>query len=474
MISALEFDLMGAGISVVSVVPYLGDVSKVLRIPKWLATLTKASKLLDKGGAAATAIAKSLKPWADQMWSLFNRIDWKMVERNFPDFLAVRDKIYELINKIDSILGIVRKAESKVDDVWALYRSLGCFVAGTPVRIAVAANDSSPFSDDFDPYSWNRTEELVCRAALAIAPEVATTAAVSIERVPLGARILTENPRPEDVDYSLPEPEQASWRRIAMRIVRHDGAVTEIQLLLPLAWIENLGLAVGRFTPAQYPELNLHGTAEVTAIDPCPEIDEGLGAVVTGTVVTYNARNLVRVLFSDGEELVGTDLHPIWNVTDQNWTPMGKLAHGDFVLARGTPLAVTSISRLTAEEPVYNLEVHGHHVYEAGTSGVLVHNNDPACEAFRKGYDELIAAGKHVEAAAFAQERLADLQELRRLGQLSAEQLEQLDDIESVLAFNAVGIVRSGNRSRLEWHFLNLNLFQGIVFGRRIWGRSGA
>ena len=109
MISALEFDLMGAGISVVSVVPYLGDVSKVLRIPKWLATLTKASKLLDKGGAAATAIAKSLKPWADQMWSLFNRIDWKMVERNFPDFLAVRDKIYELINKIDSILGIVRK-----------------------------------------------------------------------------------------------------------------------------------------------------------------------------------------------------------------------------------------------------------------------------------------------------------------------------------------------------------------------------
>lgn len=172
--------------------------------------------------------------------------------------------------------------------------------------------------------------------------------------------------------------------------------------------------------------------AEVTAIEECPPIAGGCGSVVIAAVVTSNARELVRAVFADGEELVGTDLHPVWNFKRQDWTPLGKLVPGDYVLADGIPLAVRSVTRLTADEAVYNLEIHGHHVYEAGASGVLVHNTDEACEAYKRELKELLDAGNSRGALELAQKRRAVLK-------LSEAESAQLDEIKRFLDGQTTG-----------------------------------
>ena len=39
-------------------------------------------------------------------------------------------------------------------------------------------------------------------------------------------------------------------------------------------------------------------------------------------------------------------------------------------------ITVRSIEPIAADEPVYNIEVHGQHVYEVTTDAILVHNPD--------------------------------------------------------------------------------------------------
>ncbi|MFO0014338.1 MAG: hypothetical protein ACK553_16520 [Planctomycetota bacterium] len=98
----------------------------------------------------------------------------------------------------------------------------------------------------------------------------------------------------------------------------------------------------------------------------------------------------VDVLGADGsvETITRTTIHPVWSVDRQEWVPLAKLALGENLLyihhsplrGRGTEGegAVTAIvlsvtlSRVT--QPVYNIEVHGEHVYQVGQLGLLVHN----------------------------------------------------------------------------------------------------
>ena len=59
----------------------------------------------------------------------------------------------------------------------------------------------------------------------------------------------------------------------------------------------------------------------------------------------------VRLRFADGSELVGTGLHPVWNVDRNDWLPMQEFAPGDSVLADGEPLTVLAVDPLAATEP---------------------------------------------------------------------------------------------------------------------------
>ncbi len=92
------------------------------------------------------------------------------------------------------------------------------------------------------------------------------------------------------------------------------------------------------------------------------------------------------------ETITGTTIHPVWSVDRQEWVPLAELAQGEGLCcdtesfglgfpsslppkASGLVLSVT-LSRVT--QPVYNIEVHGEHVYQVGELGLVVHNAYPS------------------------------------------------------------------------------------------------
>jgi hypothetical protein len=114
--------------------------------------------------------------------------------------------------------------------------------------------------------------------------------------------------------------------------------------------------------------------------------------VVTGRFVTRQVDEIARVeiLAPDGttETLEGTPIHPIWSVDRQDWIPLGGLIEGEQLQAAGGVAVVLSLTLLRRSLPVYNIEVHGEHVYQVGELGLLVHNATPARCAMIAEYGE--------------------------------------------------------------------------------------
>jgi hypothetical protein len=84
----------------------------------------------------------------------------------------------------------------------------------------------------------------------------------------------------------------------------------------------------------------------------------------------------VDVLGPDGsiETITGTTIHPVWSVDREDWVPLGELVQGETLQGEIGLAVVLSITLSRVAQPVYNLEVHGEHVYQVGELGVLVHN----------------------------------------------------------------------------------------------------
>jgi hypothetical protein len=96
--------------------------------------------------------------------------------------------------------------------------------------------------------------------------------------------------------------------------------------------------------------------------------------VVTGRFVTRSAGNVVLVSLANGTEIRATDIHPVWSVDREEWVPAGELEPGEQVDTLAGPVAVVSVERLESPLDVYNIEVHGEHVFRVTADGVLVHN----------------------------------------------------------------------------------------------------
>ena len=161
-------------------------------------------------------------------------------------------------------------------------------------------------------------------------------------------------------------------------IERSAGGVVDAELLRPRWWIERHGIEAGQMLPMNIEELQVVGLATVTDIDECPEIAAGEGSPVTGRFITRQVDILARieVLGADGrvETIERTTIHPIWSVDRDDWIPLGELEQGELLLGAAGPAAVLSHVILQRSTPVYNIEVHGEHVYEVGELGLLVHN----------------------------------------------------------------------------------------------------
>jgi hypothetical protein len=144
--------------------------------------------------------------------------------------------------------------------------------------------------------------------------------------------------------------------------------------------------------PFNLPELEVSGLALVTAIDDCPPIAGGEGSVVTARFVTREVHVVasVDVLGADGtvETITGTTIHPVWSVDRQEWVPLAELAEGERLQGLDGLAVVLGISLSRVSQPVYNIEVHGEHVYQVGELGLVVHNATPARCAMIAEYGE--------------------------------------------------------------------------------------
>lgn len=72
--------------------------------------------------------------------------------------------------------------------------------------------------------------------------------------------------------------------------------------------------------------------------------------------------------------LEGTTIHPIWSLDRNDWVPLGELEQGEQLSGQSGVATVLGVSILNLPTAVYNIEVHGEHVYEVGSLGVLVNN----------------------------------------------------------------------------------------------------
>jgi hypothetical protein len=173
---------------------------------------------------------------------------------------------------------------------------------------------------------------------------------------------------------------------VSYTVERADGALIEGTILRPSTWCEDLRLTPGSRMRLLVDELQVDSFASITAIDPCPAIDDGPGQVVTGRFVTRQAGDLFDVTLADGTDFTGTETHPVWVLDDEplgpfgevpspgRWVPLGELQPGDLLSTEHGPLAVAEIRPHFAVQDVYNLEIQTEHVYRITPSGVLVHN----------------------------------------------------------------------------------------------------
>ena len=64
----------------------------------------------------------------------------------------------------------------------------------------------------------------------------------------------------------------------------------------------------------------------------------------------------------------------MWSVDRQEWVPLAELVDGERLQGLDGLAVVLGVSLSRVTQPVYNIEVHGEHVYQVGELGLVVHN----------------------------------------------------------------------------------------------------
>jgi hypothetical protein len=218
---------------------------------------------------------------------------------------------------------------------------------------------------------------------------------------------------------------------VSITVERSDGGIVDAEIIRPRSWILASGLCEGRMLPLNLPELEVSGLALVTAIDDCPPIAEGEGSVVTARFVTREVHVVasVDVLGADGtvETITGTTIHPVWSVDRREWVPLAELADGETLQGLDGLAVVLSVALSRVSQPVYNIEVHGEHVYQVGELGLVVHNTCPV------GFESFNALKRALGSAGEGR-HWHHLVEQSKIGQFLANTIHNVDNVVSIPA----------------------------------------
>jgi hypothetical protein len=204
-------------------------------------------------------------------------------------------------------------------------------------------------------------------------PAVKTTL-TPIEQIEVGDRVLAESPSGEEDTAFGSEIIPSDWRKLTLRAPKRDGTTAEVVLLRPLTWLNEQHGEVGGTVFISVPECGIDGNANVLAIDPCPEIRPGGGRVVTGTFLHQARSTISLTIAGQSEPIECTGNHPFWSEDRQAFVRADSLQPNETLRTATGLTTVESWTPVLNPTPVYNIEVHGAHVYHVGTSGVVVHN----------------------------------------------------------------------------------------------------
>ena len=154
-----------------------------------------------------------------------------------------------------------------------------------------------------------------------------------------------------------------------------------IELLRPLLWLEMQGAEPGGVLFLDLPEMGAQGFATVLDILPCPAIEQDIGEhrnVVTGRFIHQSSGNLIDLYVEGEPDPIGvTDNHRFWSVDRNEFVEAAELLSQEHLKrADGSTARVAGKISRPRDELVYNLEVHGEHVYLVGCDGILVHSTN--------------------------------------------------------------------------------------------------
>ena len=200
-------------------------------------------------------------------------------------------------------------------------------------------------------------------------------AKVPIERMAIGRRVTTAC---EGEEQPSPDIDPSAFR--ILHLLYHDpnkGSATRMSFLRPAAQAEGLG--AGDTVRLSIGELQLDGRAAVLGVDPCPEIEDGPGRVVTGNISSENPDiRLLRLVGLD-KPIEVTASHRIYSEDAQDFVPVGVLSPGELLRTHSGMVKVAAIERKPGVWPVFNLEVDAVHRYYVSEAEVLAHNANQGC-----------------------------------------------------------------------------------------------
>ena len=201
-----------------------------------------------------------------------------------------------------------------------------------------------------------------------------------IEELQVGERIRSDAPTEEfDLQFGT-DIIRSEWRKVTLVAPKRDGSSAGVVLLRPLPWLTEHQADVGGTVFISVPECGIDGHANVLAIEPCPEIEPAGdlgGRVITGTFRHQVSASISLSIAGQAEPILCTGNHPFWSDDRQDFVRADSLQPNETLRTTYGTTTVTSLSHIPGSTAVYNLEIHGTHVYHVGTSGVLVHNGDP-------------------------------------------------------------------------------------------------
>jgi len=203
---------------------------------------------------------------------------------------------------------------------------------------------------------------------------VDTPRLIPIETIQVGERVLLDENPVEPFDDSFGTVDSATWRKITLRESGKNG-VSEVVLLRPASWIAARVDNAGKTIHISVPEVGIVDKADVVAIEACPEIEAGAGAVVIGAFSHPEAPILDLHVEGLLEPIRATPNHPFWSIDRMEFIEAQALHPGERLRGwAGRAITVVDVQQRHELAHVFNLEIQGQHVYRVSPSGVLVHN----------------------------------------------------------------------------------------------------